>query len=211
MLTLLSRLQTRRRLLPFWPDDRAAGQVHDTWRLRDGSTVRLRPARSLDAGLIQDMVRGLSMESRYHRFFYPLHELPPELLDRFTRAEPTGAMNLLATQMRDGREHVIGMAQYVAEGYPEHADFAVVVADERQRNGIATRMVRALVRVARGAGIGRIQGDVLAENEPMRALMMEMGFRVERHPEDVLLRKAWKQLGPKNVVDGSGLVCSIKR
>lgn len=196
MLHLLPRLRARKPLLPFWPDDRAAGQVHDNWRLRDGVTVRLRPARAQDAGLIQAMVRKLSTESRYHRFFYPLHELPPDLLDRFTRAEPTGAMNLLATVIEDGKENVIGMAQYVADGYPRHADFAVVVADERQRSGIATRMIRALVRVARGAGIERIQGDVLAENEPMRALMMEMGFRLERHPEDVLLRKAWKQLAP---------------
>ncbi|GIZ51327.1 GNAT family N-acetyltransferase [Noviherbaspirillum aridicola] len=196
MPTLLPCLRARRRLLPFWPDARAGGQVHDNWRLRDGVTVRLRPARPQDAGLIQAMIRRLSMESRYHRFFYPLHELPPELLARFTQAEPTRAMNLIATVIEDGREVAIGMAQYVADGYPQHADFAVVVSDERQRNGIATRMIRALIRVARGAGIEKIQGDVLAENEPMRALMMGMGFRLERHPEDVLLRKAWKQLAP---------------
>lgn len=196
MTSQLPCLRTRRRLLPFWPDARAGGRVHDNWRLRDGATVRLRPAGPQDAGLIQAMVRKLSMESRYHRFFYPLHELPPDLLDRFTQADPARAMTLLATVTEAESESVIGMAQYVADGYPQHADFAVVVADERQRNGIATRMIRALIRVARGAGIARLQGDVLAENEPMRALMLEMGFKLEQHPEDVLLRKASKRLSP---------------
>lgn len=196
MVKLLPCLLLRRRLLPFWPDARAAGRVHDNWLLPDGAAVRMRPARPDDAGLIQDMVRKLSTESRYHRFFYPLHELPPDLLERFTQADPTRAMTLLATLCEQGQEKVIAMAQYVADGYPRHCDFAVVVADDRRRSGLATRLLRALVRVARGAGIERMQGDVLAENEPMRALMLAMGFRLARHPEDVLLRKAWKQLAP---------------
>ncbi|HEY8608911.1 MAG TPA: GNAT family N-acetyltransferase [Noviherbaspirillum sp.] len=198
MVKLLPCRRTWKQFLPFWPDARHAGLVHDNWRLRDGATVTLRPARATDAALIQDMVRGLSAESRYHRFFYPLHEVPPDLLARFTLAEPAQAMTLLATVTEDGRETAVAMAQYVAEGCPAYCDFAVVVTDARQRNGLATRMLRALIRVARSAGIERMEGDVLAENEPMRRLMLGMGFRLERHPDGAYLRKAWKQLSMPN-------------
>lgn len=184
---------TRHRL-PFDRNGRTR-RVYDNWRLNDGTAVGLRQACPDDKSLIQDLMRQLSTESRYRRFFYPLHQLPPELLERFTRAEPMHAMSLLATVTEGGKERAIGMAQYVAEDYPARCDFAVVVADDRQGHGIATRLSKALVTIARDAGFARIEADVQKDNRPMCALMHALGFTLVRHPEDGLLRRACLQLG----------------
>lgn len=171
-----------------------AREVRDTWRLRDGTPVTLRAARASDGALIQDLVHGLSLESRYQRFFNPLHELPPAMLDRFTHNTPTEAMTLLAVIRRHGREVVIAMAQYVADAYPDRCDFAVLVADAWQRHGLGKRLVQALVCLARAAGIKRLEGDVLAENAAMTRLMLKMGFRVMQHDDGPYLHKVSKEL-----------------
>ncbi len=170
------------------------GEVRDTWRLQDGTAVMLRAARRDDGALIQELVDGLSLQTRYHRFFYPLHELTPDMLDRFTQNDPADAFTLLIVIRQGAREVPIAMAQYVADGYPAHCDFAVVVADDWQRNGLGTRLIQTLVCIARAAGIERIQGDILAENEPMRRLMLKMGFRLTQHEDGAYLRKASKLL-----------------
>ena len=178
----------------------SAKHMHDSWRLRNGTAVTLRAVRPDDGPLLQELVRGLSLTSRYHRFFYALHELTPELLARFTQADPKRALTLLAVIRQDGRETAIGMAQYAAVNYPQRGEFAAVVADAWQRNGIAQRLIRNLMCIARAAGIEQFEGDVLAENLPMQLLLLRMDFAIEPHPDGdnlvrtykVLLQPAWK-------------------
>lgn len=169
-------------------------EVRDIVRLRDGTTVTLRAVRSDDGELIQDLVRGLSVESRYHRFFHPLHELSPDMLARFLQNDPTGAITLLAVVQQDGKEGAIAMAQYVSDPYPVRGEFAVVVADAWQRGGLATRLIQTLICIARAAGIAILQGDVLADNQAMVRLMVNMGFVLDDSDDGAYLLKASKVL-----------------
>jgi RimJ/RimL family protein N-acetyltransferase len=180
-------------LLAFYFKPREEG-LRDVWRGRKGDVISLRLTRAADAPLIQEMVQALSLQSRYHRFFYPVHTLTPDMLWRFTTNAPGDAMNLVAVIRTEARERIIGMAQYVVDGDPGAAEFAVVVADEWQREGLGRRLVQAVVCLAREAGIERVGGDVLAENEPMRGLMLSLGFRLARHPDGAYLRRAEKEL-----------------
>lgn len=169
-------------------------EVHDTWRLKDGTSVVLRATRAGDGELIQDMVRGLSDKARYQRFFSPIHELTPRMLDRFTRNAATEAMTLVAVIQQDGKEVAIAMAQYVADPYPERCDFGVVVADEWQRSGLGRKLIESLICIARAAGFERIEGDVLVENVPIHRLMRDMDFRFGPHPDGAYLSRVKKAL-----------------
>lgn len=172
----------------------AAEEIHDTWRLADGTPIRIRAVRPGDGPLMQALVGALSLTSRYRRFFYPLHELTPDMLARFTQSDPTGSITLLALVNENGREVAVGMAQCVAEPYPERGDFALVVADAWQRTGIASRLLRNLICIARTAGIERLEGDVLSENDPMLRLLAGMDFEFEPHPDGAYLTKARREL-----------------
>jgi GNAT superfamily N-acetyltransferase len=169
-------------------------QIHDGWRLPGGAAISIRAVKPDDGPLLQELVRSLSLTSRYRRFFYPLHELTPDMLARFTQADPTGSMTLIAVVRDKGKEVAAGMAQCIAEPYPERADFAVVVADEWQRAGIASRLLRNLVCIARAAGIERLEGDILSENEPMLRLLAGMGFAFGPHPDGTYLTTSRKEL-----------------
>lgn len=169
--------------------------VHDTWRLADGTPITLRASSGDDAARIQQFVSGLSVKTRYQRFFSPIHELAPDLLARFLRSDAHDAITLLALVHGDRGEMVIAMGQYVCDPFPERCDFAVVIGDQWQRMGLGRKMTKALMCIARAAGIERIDGDILAENEPMRRLMLELGFRFGKHPDGPYLHRVSRRLG----------------
>jgi RimJ/RimL family protein N-acetyltransferase len=169
-------------------------EAQDGWRLADGTAARIRAVKPDDGPLLQELVESLSLTSRYRRFFYPIHELTPDLLARFTQADPMGSMTLLVVIRDKGREVAIAMAQCVAEPYPEVGEFAVVVADAWHRAGIATRLLRRLICIARTAGIERLEGDVLSENEPMLRLLVGVGFEFGPHPDGAYLARARREL-----------------
>lgn len=186
-----------KQILPFTVRHTVRGKddVHDIWRLHDGSAVTLRAARADDGPLMQELVRGLSLQSRYQRFFYPLRELTPDMLARFTQHDLKAAMTLLALARQNGRQVAVAMAQYVADPYPQRCDFTVVVADAWQGHGLGTRLIQTLACIAHAAGIGRIEGDILTENEAMQRLVSRMGFGLTQHEDGAYLMKASKELG----------------
>jgi GNAT superfamily N-acetyltransferase len=185
-----------KQFLSFYFMSREAG-VREVWRGRKGDVITLRLSRADDAQRIQALVQGLSLQSRYYRFFYPVNALTPDMLQRFTNNAPGVAMNLVAVTDMLGQERIVGMAQYIVEGAaggPGAAEFAVVVSDDWHREGLGRRLVQSIVCLAREAGITRLEGDVLAENEAMRGLMVSLGFSLMRHPDGAYLRRASKEL-----------------
>lgn len=187
----LSRLS---RLLPAFAAPPSGTELRTSWNARNGSRITLRVARRRDAPLMQALVHDLSMPSRYRRFLFPLRELPPEMLARFVRIDVTRNVSLLATIERDGEEIAIAMGQYAVGAETYRADFGIVVADAWQHEGIGSCMLEALASVAHAAGFERLEGDVLADNAPMRGLLAKQGFSVRPHPDGAHLVRVGKRL-----------------
>lgn len=195
MRSLLPLLLDWQQHLPFRHHAaRALHTVHETWRLADGTPVTLRASGSGDAARIQEFVSGLSVKTRYQRFFSPIHELAPDMLARFIRNDAHEGITLLALVQGDRGEMVIAMGQYVCEPFPERCDFAVVVGDQWQHIGLGRKITKVLMCIARAAGIERMEGDILTENEPMRRLMLELGFRFGKHPDGPYLHRVSRRL-----------------
>lgn len=166
---------------------------------RPGAALVVRPAGPEDKEQIQALVRGLSPKSRYLRFFNGVRELSPQWLERFARAVPDSGLTLLALVPDRDRLIPVGMAQYATDPYPRRGEFAVVVDDGWQGMGIGTRLIDNLIHIARDAGVERIEGSVLAENQPMLRLMRGMGFEVRRDPESALYLNVSRALVPTTI------------
>lgn len=174
----------------------ASDPIEDGWLLADRSAITIRAARPADAAALQTLVRGLSPQSRFRRFFNAMRELPPDLLAQFTHADPMREITLLALIRRGRQEIPVAMAQYGCAPYPQRCDFAVVVTDAWQRHGIGARLLRNLICIAGAAGLEKIEGDVLDENEPMRQMLSGMGFEFGAHPDGAYMMRAFKPLAP---------------
>ena len=157
--------------------DPAFGWV-GTATLRDGRAVFVRPARLGDEPLIQAFVRGLSMQSRYQRFFLPLRELSAEHLKRLTQADARSQATLLAFEPSGpNAPRIAGMVEYAAEPGTDTCEFAVVVGENWRRQGLALRLMDDLRDIAIANGFVQVVIDVLRDNLAALELARRFGAR----------------------------------
>lgn len=118
---------------------------------------------------------ALGPDSRQMRFFTPVHDLPEPVLQRLRDIDGNvnGAVIAFDAAVRDddhpeGRP--VGVARWMgsATGPPE---LSVTVIDTYQGAGVGSRLMDALLVLARKRGVRRIIADVLRENMPMRGLI----------------------------------------
>ena len=148
-------------------------------RLRDGSSVVIRPIEAADRELLRAGFERLSERSRYLRFQTPLTELGDEQLSYLTDVDHHDHEALLAVD--SDRDDAVGVARFVrvSDGV---AECAIVVADDWQNRGLGGQLLERLVERAREEGVERFTALVLAENTDARRLLERLGNTV-RHGE----------------------------
>ena len=100
---------------------------------RDGKNgCFIRPIRPDDEPLLQAFTRRLTPEDMRMRFFGPLRELSHEMAARLTQIDYDREMAFL---LLDGKE-LLGVGRLAADPGFEQAEFALIVASDRQ--GAAT-------------------------------------------------------------------------
>ena len=168
-------------------------QYEQTWPLKGGGQYIIRPVHPDDATMLQDLVRGLSNESRYFRFVSSMPELPPALLSRFTLIDYDREMALVAvyqdrSTLPNGdvkvTERIIGVSRYITNPDSASCEFSLVVADDFGGRGLGSRLMLSIMEVAREKGLEEIDGLVLANNTGMLKLMRSLGFTVKPFAED---------------------------
>jgi RimJ/RimL family protein N-acetyltransferase len=135
-------------------------------------------------------VRPRALPRPARRFFGALSELSPAQLDRLTGAQNPRDLSLVALSAHAGEPRIVAMAQYATDD-PGAAEFAVVVADAWQRQGLGARLLELLLGRAAEAGVQVMNGYALAENAPMLAFAARLGFVLtdDRDPDLVRLER----------------------
>jgi acetyltransferase len=178
-------------------------ELVQSWALRDGTRVVVRPIRPGDRRIEQDFVRKLSEESRYFRFFNAVRDLSETALTRFTQVDYDREMALIAVICENGRETEIGVARYAINPDGRSCEFAIVVADAWQRNGIGSKLMHSLMDAARKRGLEIMEGWVLSGNTRMLALMDGLGFTIDASAGDPSLRHVVKKLAMRDIPAGT--------
>lgn len=179
------------------PDIAAAEGI--VLELRGGRRVRVRRIRESDAAALQQAFVGLSAEARYTRFMAPLKELPQAMLERAVHPEPGREFALVAVAGEGPDETIVGGARAVLEADGQTCEFAVVVADDWSGRGLASRMLRELVGVAKAVGLKWMVGYVLATNTAMLALAKRLGFEIGPSEEGPTVRVVRLDLQPPGI------------
>jgi RimJ/RimL family protein N-acetyltransferase len=148
-------------------------------RLRDGSTIVVRPVRAEDADALNAAFGRLSAESRRRRFFTPKGHLSGNELRYLTDVDHRRHEALVAVTPED---ELVGVARFVKlDDEPGAAEAAITVVDDWQRRGVATEMLESLRARAREEGVSSFFTEVLPENEQrIRALFGHVGELSDR-------------------------------
>jgi acetyltransferase len=153
-------------------------QYTTSWQLRDGSEVTVRAIRPEDEGLLIAHHASLSERSIRMRFFSMVKTLNRESLVRLCHLDFAREVALVAErQSADGKPELLGVSRYYLNPETCEAEFAVVVTDTMQGQGLGQHLMERLIAVARERGVQRLFGHVLRENGPMLTLAKELGFR----------------------------------
>lgn len=151
-------------------------------RLRGGDRIAIRAVRPDDRERLMHAFHALDRKSIYQRFFFLKRELSDEELRQITESDGARVAALVATIGSGDQEVIVGLGQYARRG--SAAQIAFAVEEDFQGRGIATRLLRRLVRIARDHGVSHFEADVLAENRPMLAVLRHSGLPVEESEAD---------------------------
>ncbi|WYD81810.1 MAG: bifunctional acetate--CoA ligase family protein/GNAT family N-acetyltransferase [Candidatus Electrothrix gigas] len=153
-------------------------------QLPNGSDMVIRPIRPEDAEIEQEFVRNLSEQTKYFRFMQSLSELSPQMLTTFTQIDYNREMALIAVVEVDGKETQIGVARYIINPDGRSCEFAIVISDQWQRQGLAHLLMRHLIDTARSHGLQTMEGDILRNNNDMIRLATKLGFSISSNRAD---------------------------
>lgn len=162
--------------------------------LRDGRRVTVRAIRADDREKLQAAIRALSPEARYSRFFSPLRELPPVLLERATHPDADSELQLVAVVGTGPEETIVAGARYAATAEPGCCEFGVAVVDGWHGVGLARRLLEALMQIAKARGLTDMEGYILATNVAMLGLAKRLGFAPVKSPEGPSVRLLRRRL-----------------
>ena len=140
--------------------------------LRDGSTVRVRPLVPEDEEELRDLLEGLSVESRWLRFFSAGANLR-RVASYMAALDESRGRGLVVVVGEP--ERIVAHAAYVREA-PERAEVAFVVADEWQGRGIGTALLAHVAELAVADGVETLTAVVLADNHRMIQVFRDSGF-----------------------------------
>ncbi len=146
----------------------------DIVRLPSGTEVAIRPIRPDDGPRLRAAYERLSPESRYRRFLSPKPHLNASEVEYLVNVDGANHIALVAAPV-DHPEWIIGVARFVRlHEDPGAAEFAVVIGEPWQGEGLASAMLDRLVKAAPDQGIERLRATVLAGNLAAHRLVQHL-------------------------------------
>jgi GNAT superfamily N-acetyltransferase len=149
-------------------------ELEDHVTLSNQRRLHIRPLRRCDDLPIRELDAGLSLRTRYLRFFLPMPTLPESVLSLLACVDYRRRLALLGeVEVAHGVE-VVALGNYGAtdEGTVE---LGLVVRDDWQRRGIGIALTTRVLQAAEARGFDRFVGHVLCENVVVRRLLNRVG------------------------------------
>ena len=161
--------------------------------MKDGTTATIRPIRPEDEPLMVKFHNMLSERSVMMRYNYPLALSERVAHDRLVRIcfnDFDRELALVADHQDpySGQPEIMAVGRMTKDSGTQDAQVAVVVADAFQRHGLGAELFRRLMAIAKAEKIGHLRVEFLVENTAMRRMCEELGFRLEKVPDQRMVK-----------------------
>jgi acetyltransferase len=162
-------------------------QYVGTWTMKKGQDVTIRPIRPEDEPLLVKFHESLSEQTVRLRYFYPMKlsaRVDHDRLSRIVFNDYDREIALVAEVNEDGEPKIIGVGRLTKVFGTDEAEFAILVSDPYQGQGLGTELLSRLKEIGRQEGIRLIFGKILYENQNMQRVTERLGFKVKGMPKD---------------------------
>jgi acetyltransferase len=159
------------------------------WKLQDGTEVTIRPIRPEDEPLLVHFHETLSEESVYHRYFNQMkldQRIAHERLTRICFNDYDREIALVAERRspETGRRSILGVGRLSKARHANEAEFALLISDSQQRQGLGTELLRRLIQIGCDEKLNRLTAIILADNRAMVHICRKAGFTVKHESDD---------------------------
>ncbi len=167
-------------------------ELVSSFRLKNQADVVIRPIRPDDEPLLARFHELLSERSVYFRYFHMIG-LPQRIdhtrLSHICHIDYDTEMVLVAEYLdpATGQPAILAVGRLNRLSDPREAEFAVLVSDRWQGQGLGMELLRRLIAYARGTGISRVVGEIHPENLVMQKVCQKFGFKRRYSIEDNLV------------------------
>jgi len=156
--------------------------------LRDGRHVLIRPIRPSDVERNAEFIDKLSPPSKHYLFLGGVAQLTQTALRRLCDPDYAHDMAYIALGLDRGtgeaREQV-GVCRYARADPVKGAEISVAVADAWQHQGLGKILLGHLIDYARAHGVRRLYSMDAIDNDRMRRLARDVGFREYPDRDDI--------------------------
>ena len=150
--------------------------------LKDGSKATVRPIRPEDEPLMVEFHKTLSDTTVRFRYFGTLkleHRIAHERLTRICFNDYDREIALAVDRQKpDGSHEILAIGRLSRTLEEGEAEFAILVSDPWQRQGLGTELLEKLVAIARQEGLRRITGCILPGNSGMEHVSRKAGLQI---------------------------------
>jgi acetyltransferase len=158
-------------------------QYVSTWKTRNDAFITIRPIRPEDEPLMVRFHGSLSEDSVHFRYFGFLKLEQRTTHERLTRIcfndfDREMAIIGISRSSESALEEIIGIGRLIRVHGANEAEFAIVVSDQWQNQGLGTHLLKLLLEIGRKEGIETIFGHILPENYTMQRVCKSLGFSV---------------------------------
>src|SRR5579871_2858769 len=158
-------------------------QYVQSWKMKDGTPITVRPIRPEDEPSLIKFHEKLSERTVLMRYFTPMglgQRTAHERLTRICFVNYDRDMALVAERTAEGASEVLAVSRLTRLHGTEMAEATVVVLDEAQHMGLGTELMKRTIDVARAEKLKQVVATMLAENEDMQAVCKKLGFKIEK-------------------------------
>jgi acetyltransferase len=152
-------------------------------KLRNGTSMTLRPIRPEDEPLMIEFHKTLSEESVRFRYFNLLRldaRIAHQRLTRicFNDYDREIALVVDYKNPRTRRHEILGVGRLSKLHGLNEAEWAIVISDQWQGHGLGTKLLRLLAEIGRKEKLSRLIAHILPDNIVMRHVSKKAGFQL---------------------------------
>ncbi|MDJ0831643.1 MAG: bifunctional acetate--CoA ligase family protein/GNAT family N-acetyltransferase [Desulfobacterales bacterium] len=149
-----------------------------------GLQLLIRPIKPEDALTFAELFEILSPTSVYYRFFRYIKTLSNDMLVRLTQIDYDRETSLVALDESSTPERMLGVANIVDAPDGKKAEFAILIGDPWQGQGVGACLLEYLLSTAKQRGLQHVYGSVLRGNTQMLRLGNKVGFKASYNTEE---------------------------
>ena len=144
--------------------------------LKNRKKLLIRPVKSTDERMFQELHYALDQQDRYFRFFSPVKDFRHKKMQPMVNIDYSTNMIVVGEIEEEGEKRLVAIGGFFKTMKPSVAELAFVTDENWRGLGITKFLLGYLVKIARELNVKAFSGSILLENKPMLHIIDQAGF-----------------------------------